>query len=37
MRTTLQAVQAVLMRLGDFVYVQPKMGAGSWTHRIEVA
>ncbi|MGN7968982.1 ImmA/IrrE family metallo-endopeptidase [Microbacterium sp. 22296] len=37
MRTTLEAFQSVLLRLGDSVYVQPKMGAGSWTHRIEVA
>ncbi|KSU52857.1 ImmA/IrrE family metallo-endopeptidase [Microbacterium enclense] len=37
MRTTLEAFQAVLMRVGDVVYVQPKMGAGSWAQRIEVA
>ncbi|WP_279367352.1 ImmA/IrrE family metallo-endopeptidase [Microbacterium testaceum] len=37
MRTTLEAFQAVLLRIGDTVYVQPKMGAGQWTHRVEVA
>ncbi|MCC4250220.1 ImmA/IrrE family metallo-endopeptidase [Microbacterium testaceum] len=37
MRSTLEAFQAVLLRLGDVVYVQPKMGAGMWTHREIVA
>lgn len=37
MRSTLEAFQAVLLRVGDTVYVQPKMGAGAWAHRIEVA
>jgi hypothetical protein len=37
MRSTLEAFQAVLLRLGNTVYVQPRMGAGAWTHRIEVA
>lgn len=37
MRSTLEAFQAVLLRLGDTVYVQPKMGAGMWAHRETVA
>jgi hypothetical protein len=37
MRSTLEAFQALLLRLGDTVYVRPKMGAGNWAHREEVA
>lgn len=29
--------QAMLLRLGDVVYVSPREGAGQWAHRIEVA
>jgi hypothetical protein len=37
MRSTLEAFQALLLRLGDTVYVRPRMGAGNWAHREEVA
>lgn len=37
MRTTLEAFQAVLLRLGDTLYVRPRMGAGMWSHREDVA
>lgn len=37
MRSTVLAFQAVLARLGDTVYVQPRMGAGMWAHREEIA
>ncbi|GLJ78667.1 ImmA/IrrE family metallo-endopeptidase [Microbacterium imperiale] len=37
MRSTLEAFQCVLLRLGDTVYVRPKMGAGMFTHREEIA
>lgn len=31
------AFQRVLARIGDTVYVDPRMGAGQWAHRVEVA
>lgn len=37
MRSTLEAFQRVLLRLGDTVYVRPRMGAGQWTHRERIA
>lgn len=37
MRTTLEAFQAVLLRLGDTLYVRPRMGTGMWSHRETVA
>ncbi|MCC4906925.1 ImmA/IrrE family metallo-endopeptidase [Microbacterium sp. cx-59] len=37
MRSIVEAFQAVLLRLGDTVYVRPKMGAGNWAHREDVA
>ncbi len=37
MRSIVVAFQNVLERLGDTVYVQPRMGAGMWTHREDVA
>ncbi|MEV8023708.1 ImmA/IrrE family metallo-endopeptidase [Microbacterium sp. NPDC080220] len=36
-RSIVEAYQRVLLRIGDTVYVQPKMGAGMWTHRENVA
>lgn len=33
MRSTVIAFQAVLERLGDTVYVRPRMGAGQWMER----
>ena len=32
-----EAFRAVLLRVGQTVYVSPKMGAGRFSHRIEVA
>ncbi|QLD12957.1 hypothetical protein [Microbacterium oleivorans] len=37
MRSIVVAFQSVLARLGDTVYVQPKMGADMWTHREDIA
>lgn len=37
MRSTLEAFQAVLLRVGDTAYVRPRLGAGQYEHRIEVA
>lgn len=37
MRSTLTAYQAILQRIGNTVYVQPKMGTGMWAHREIVA
>ncbi len=37
MRSIVVAFQSVLERLGDTVYVQPRMGAGMYTHREDVA
>lgn len=37
MKSTLTAFQNLLARLGDTVYVQPKMGAGMWAHREDIA
>jgi hypothetical protein len=37
MKSIVIAFQGLLARLGDTVYVAPKMGAGMWTHREEVA
>lgn len=36
-RSIIEAYQRVLLRVGDTVYVQPKMGAGMYTHREDVA
>ena len=33
----IEAYRGVLTRLGDATYVRPKMGAGQWLHRAEVA
>lgn len=33
----IDAFSATLQRIGDVTYVEPKMGAGQWTHRVEVA
>lgn len=33
MRSTVLAFQAILERLGDTVYVRPRMGAGQWIQR----
>lgn len=32
-----EAYRALLLRVGDTVYLEPRMGAGRWRHRIEVA
>jgi len=32
-----EAFQRILLRIGDTVYVAPKMGAGQYAHRAEVA
>lgn len=37
MRSTVIAFQGLLERLGDTVYVQPRMGAGQWAHRERIA
>lgn len=37
LRSIVVAYQRVLLRLGDTTYVQPKMGAGMYTHREDVA
>jgi hypothetical protein len=37
MRSIVEAFSNVLLRVGDAVYVQPKMGAGMWAHREVVA
>lgn len=37
MRSTLEAFQAVLLRLGGTTYVHPRLGAGQYAQRIEVA
>ncbi|WOF23796.1 ImmA/IrrE family metallo-endopeptidase [Microbacterium betulae] len=31
-----QAFQAMLLRLGDTVYVKPRMGEGQWDHKVDV-
>ncbi|WP_425837059.1 ImmA/IrrE family metallo-endopeptidase [Microbacterium sp. PA5] len=36
-RSIVEAYHRVLLRIGDTVYVEPKMGAGQWTHREDVA
>lgn len=36
-RSIVEAYQRVLLRVGDAVYVAPKMGAGQYEHRSEVA
>lgn len=36
-RSIVEAYQRVLLRIGDTVYVKPKMGAGMWQHREDVA
>lgn len=33
----IDAFERLLQRIGDVTYVAPRMGAGQWTHRIEVA
>lgn len=37
MRSTVAAFAKVLSRVGDTVYLQPKMGAGMWAHREQIA
>lgn len=37
MRTTVEAFRGLLARLGDFTYVDPRMGADQWTHREAIA
>lgn len=37
MRSTVIAFQGLLERLGDTVYVRPRMGAGQWAHRERTA
>lgn len=37
MRSIVEAFQSVLQRIGDTTYVQPRMGAGNWLHREEIA
>ena len=37
MRSTVLAFQGLLERLGDTVYVRPRMGAGQWAHRERIA
>jgi len=37
MKSIVIAYQGLLARLGDTVYVAPKMGAGVWAHREDVA
>jgi hypothetical protein len=37
MRSIIVAFQSVLERVGDTTYVQPRMGAGNWAHRIRLA
>lgn len=32
----LTAYQRILLRVGDVVYVDPRMGAGQWEHRVSV-
>lgn len=36
-RSIVEAYQRVLSRIGDTVYVQPRMGAEQWAHRVDVA
>jgi Zn-dependent peptidase ImmA (M78 family) len=36
-RSIVEAYQRILLRVEDTVYVQPKMGAGMWAHRVDVA
>lgn len=36
-RSIVEAYQRVLQRVGDTVYVRPKMGAGQWMHAEELA
>ena len=37
MRSIVEAYQRVLLRVGDVVYQRPKMGAGQWEHREDLA
>lgn len=37
MRSIVEAFQRVLLRLGDTVYQCPRMGAGQWDHREDLA
>ncbi|MDQ1111090.1 Zn-dependent peptidase ImmA (M78 family) [Microbacterium testaceum] len=37
MRSTVIAFQNLIERLGNTVYVQPRMGAGQWAHRERTA
>ena len=37
MRSIVLAYQGLLERIGDTTYLRPKMGAGQWAHREEVA
>ncbi|WP_323985937.1 ImmA/IrrE family metallo-endopeptidase [Microbacterium plantarum] len=36
-RSIVEAYQRILLRVGDTVYIAPKMGAGMWAHREEIA
>ena len=36
-RSIVEAYRRVLLRVGDTVYVQPRMGAGMWAHREDLA
>ncbi|KRD51930.1 ImmA/IrrE family metallo-endopeptidase [Microbacterium sp. Root280D1] len=37
MKSIVLAYQSLLQRIGDTTYVDPKMGAGQWHQRVEVA
>lgn len=37
MRSIVLAYQGLLERIGDTTYLRPKMGAGNWLHREEIA
>lgn len=37
MTSTVTAYQGLLQRIGDTTYIDGRMGAGQWAHRIEVA
>lgn len=37
MKSIVMAYQSMLQRIGDTTYIDPRMGAGQWEHRVEVA
>ncbi|OJU41782.1 MAG: hypothetical protein BGN97_03485 [Microbacterium sp. 69-10] len=37
LRSTVQAFQQLLLRVGDTAYVGPRIGAGQWIHRFSTA